>query len=28
VCIIFGVYSAPALNLIQPVVQALLGGGA
>ena len=28
VCIVFGVYSAPALNLIQPVVRALLGGGA
>jgi NADH-quinone oxidoreductase subunit M len=26
VCVVFGVYSAPALNLIQPVVRALLGG--
>ncbi len=28
VCIAFGVYSTPALNLIQPVVRTLLGGGA
>jgi len=27
VCVVFGVYSAPALALIQPVVRALLGGG-
>ncbi|MFC4452907.1 NADH-quinone oxidoreductase subunit M [Deinococcus sonorensis] len=28
VAIFFGVYSGPALNLIQPVVRALIGGGA
>ncbi|GGJ62456.1 NADH-quinone oxidoreductase subunit M [Deinococcus aquiradiocola] len=28
VCVVFGVYSGPALHLIQPVVRAILGGGA